>query len=382
MHLRPQRFIAWPRRVALLGYVGVVVALMGVPAIAAQLAAVDYVALAKEGSYVIKNFTFTSGERLDELRIQYATWGEPKKDRDGHITNAILLCHGTTGSWQSFARPWWAANMYGPEQPLDLAQYFVIASDAIGSGKSSKPSDGLRMNFPKYRHDDVVKAQHILLTEGLGVRHLHAVIGISFGGRQAWQWSVQYPEFMRGIVPIASSPFPNAGRRGMQDALGIEPLLRDPTWNQGAYTEQPRNLPLAMMAFWVFIDGVGHLWDVAPTRERSFQYLSELAKQLAQNLDANDWIYQLRVNDGFDAYSQLERVNARVLVINMAGDEMVPVDLGHLEKAMQKLGAKAEYLLVKEAAGYGHLAVGQTIDIFGPKIGAFVRKLEADQRQR
>jgi homoserine O-acetyltransferase len=362
--------------------VGVVVALMGVPGIAAQLAAVDYVALAKEGSYVIKNFTFTSGERLDELRIQYATWGEPKKDRDGHITNAILLCHGTTGSWQSFARPWWAANMYSPEQPLDLAQYFVIASDAIGSGKSSKPSDGLRMNFPKYRHDDVVKAQHILLTEGLGVRHLHAVIGISFGGRQAWQWSVQYPEFMRGIVPIASSPFPNAGRRGMQDALGIEPLLRDPTWNQGAYTEQPRNLPLAMMAFWVFIDGVGHLWDVAPTRERSFQYLSELAKQLAQNLDANDWIYQLRVNDGFDAYSQLERVNARVLVINMAGDEMVPVDLGHLEKAMQKLGAKAEYLLVKEAAGYGHLAVGQTIDIFGPKIGAFVRKLEADQRQR
>ena len=380
MQLRPQGFIAWPRRAALLGCVGMVVALIGVPGIAAQLAAVDYAALAKEGSYVINNFTFASGERLDELRIQYATWGEPTKDRDGNITNAILLCHGTTGSWQSFARPWWAAKMYGPEQALDLSKYFVIASDAIGSGKSSKPSDGLRMNFPKYRLDDVVKAQHILLTEGLGVRHLHAVIGISFGGRQAWQWSVQYPEFMRGVVPIVSSPFPNAGRRGMQDALGIEPLLRDPTWNQGMYTEQPRNLPLAMMAFWVFIDGVGHLWEVAPTRERSFQYLSELAKQLAQNLDANDWIYQLRVNDGFDAYSQLERVKARVLAINMAGDEMVPVELGHVEKAMQKLGAKAEYLLVKEAAGHGHLAVGQTIDIFGPKIGAFVRKLEADQR--
>jgi homoserine O-acetyltransferase len=115
--------------------------------------------------------------------------------------------------------------MYGPGQPLDLTRYFVIASDTIGAGKSSKPSDGLRMQLPMYRHDDVVKAQYTLLTEGLGVRRLHAVIGISFGGRQAWQWSVQYPEFMRGVVPLISSPFANAGRRGMQDFLGIEPIL-------------------------------------------------------------------------------------------------------------------------------------------------------------
>ncbi len=218
-------------------------------AAAAQPAAVDYLSLAKEGSHVVKNFAFASGETLAELRINYATWGAPRRDQAGHITNAILLCHGTTGSWQNFGSPWWSTRMYGPGQPLDTSKYFVIASDTIGSGKSSKPSDGLRMQFPRYTLADVVKAQRALLTEKLDVRQLHAVIGISYGGRQAWQWSVQYPDFMRGVVPIVSSPFPNAGRRGMQDFLGIEPLLRDPTWNQGAYTDQPRNFPLAVMAY-------------------------------------------------------------------------------------------------------------------------------------
>jgi homoserine O-acetyltransferase len=166
----------------------------------------------------------------------------------------------------------------------------------------------------------------------------------------------------------------------MQDFLGIEPIIKDPTWNNGEYAEQPRNFQLALMFTAVFSDGAGHLWEVAPTRERSFQYLPEMAKRRAQTLDANDWIYQLRVNDGFDAYSQLERVKARVLVINMAGDELVPVELGHIEKAMEKLGAKAEYLLVREAAGHGHRAAGQTVEIYGPKIGEFLQKLEADKQ--
>lgn len=371
-----QRSAGWFWRFVLLGCVGVACALVGLPAAMAQPATVDYGALAKENSYVIKNFTFANGETLPEIRINYVTWGDPKKDSAGHMTNAVLLCHGTTGSWRSFASPWWATKLYGSGQPLDLTKYFVIASDALGAGKSSKPSDGLRMQFPKYTHADVVQAQYLLLTQGLSVQHLQAVIGISYGGRQAWQWSVQYPEFMRGIVPLISSPFPNAGRRGMQDFLGIAPLLSDPTWHNGAYTEQPRNLPLALMAFWVFVDGAGHLWEVAPTREQSWQYLPDLAKRVGQNLDANDWIYQLRVSEGYDVASQLDRIKARVLVLNMAGDEMVPVELGHLERAVEKLGEQAEYLVVKEAAGYGHGAVAQTVDIYGPKIGAFLQKLE------
>jgi homoserine O-acetyltransferase len=337
--------------------------------------ATDYLSLAKEGSYIIKNFKFKSGGELPELRINYATWGEPKKDEKGNVTNAVLLCHGTTGNWQNYANPWWASKMYGPGQPLDISKYFVIASDTIGSGKSSKPSDGLRMKFPKFIIEDVVKAQYILLTEGLGVNHLQAVIGISFGGRQAWQWGVQYPDFMEGIIPIASSPFPNAGRRGMTDFLGIAPIIQDPTWKNGDYQEQPRNFHLALMFYWMFLDGAGHLWEEAPTRKQSFKYLPEVAKWWSKNLDANDWIYLMQVNDGFDAYSQLDEVKAQVLIINMAGDEQVPVELHHAEKAVEKLGDKAEYLLVKEFSEYGHFATSRTLDIYGPKIGEFLKKL-------
>jgi homoserine O-acetyltransferase len=344
------------------------------PIAAAQQAPVDYASRAKEASFIAKDFSFVSGERLQELRINYATWGEPHRNKAGKITNAILLCHGTMGSWRAFAS-WWAAHMFGPGQPLDTGKYFVIASDCIGAGKSSKPSDGLGMNFPKYRLADVVHAQKRLLAEALDVQELVAVIGISYGGRQTWQWGVQYPEAMRGLVPLISSPFPNAGRRGMQDFLPAEAITSDPTWNNGAYKEQPRNFPLAVMMFWLTLDGAGHLWEVAPTREQSFTYLPEATKQQVRSWDANDFLYQMHVNDGFDAYRDLDRVKARVLMINMAGDGLVPTELGHAEKVVEKLGPKADYLLVRESYGYGHLAVSQTAVVYGPKIGEFLQRL-------
>src|SRR5256886_5322133 len=114
----------------------------------------------------------------------------------------------------------------------------------------------------------------------------------------------------------------------------------------------------------------------------SSDLLPLLAKQITQNLDANDWIYQLRVNDGFDAYSQLERVKARVLGINMARDEVVPIEPGHIAKASAKLGPKAEYLLVRAAAGYGHATVGQTVDVYAPKLGEFLTNPPADKTYR
>ena len=352
----------------------VLVLAIGISGAAAQQATVDYSSLAKEANFVARDFLFVTGEKLQEVRINYATWGEPKRDETGKITNAVLLCHGTLGSWRNFTNPLWAANMLGPGQPLDITKYFVIASDTIGCGKSSKPSDGLGMKFPKYRLDDVVHAQYRLVTEALGVQKLFAVIGISYGGRQTWQWGVQYPESVRAIVPLVSSPFPNAGRRGMQDFLPAEIITSDPSWNKGAYSEQPRNLSLAYMVFVMPLEGAGHLWEAAPTRERSFAYLPEIAKSQAPALDANDFIYQMRVNDGFDAYRQFDRLKARVLMVNMAGDDMVPTELGHAEKVLEKLGPKADYFLVKETSGYGHRAVFRTVAIYGRKIKEFLQK--------
>jgi homoserine O-acetyltransferase len=181
---------------------------------------------------------------------------------------------------------------------------------------------------------------------------------------------------MRALVPIVSSPFPNAGRRGMQDFLPAHAITSDPTWRGGDYNEPPRNLHLAIMMYWLGLDGAGHFWEAAPSRERAFSYLPKATVELARSWDANDFLYQLRVNDGFDAYSALDRVKARVLIINMVADEMVPVDLRHAEKALEKLGSKAQYMLVHEASEHGHFAAAYTTAVYGPKIADLLRGLD------
>ena len=172
-----------------------------------------------EKFHLIDNFQFESGQTLALARINYTTLGTPQLDSSGLIQNAVLLIHGTASNWRIYTQDWWANSMYGPGQPLDLGQTFVIISDNIGAGGSSKPSDGLRMNFPSYQHGDVVRAQHDLVTNHLGINQLRAVIGSSFGGRLAWQWAIQYPQAAKSIIPMVASPFPLAGRRGMQDYL-------------------------------------------------------------------------------------------------------------------------------------------------------------------
>ncbi len=335
----------------------------------------DYAAIARETRCRLTDFRFEDGTQLPELHVNYATWGTPRRDPQGRITNAVLLCHGTAGFWRRFTEAWWAERMFGPGQPLDISRYYVIAPDHLGAGGSSKPSDGLRMAFPRYTHADVVQAHYRLLTEHLQIGHLLAVMGPSYGGRLCWQWAVSYPEFMDGIVPISATPYPLVGRRGMQDFLGTEPLLSDPTWNDGNYREQPRNFPIALMAFWVFVFGNGHLWDVAPTRDRSRTYLPHLVNKLARELDANDWIYQLRVNEHYNLIDQLQRLRARVLIVEMAGDDMVPPELGYPGQLLTRLGDRARAVVVSEGAHYGHAGIAKTMPLYSEPIGRFLRSL-------
>lgn len=333
-----------------------------------------FIADSDERAFVIQNFAFESGQTLDEVHINFVTLGTPKRDSDGSIVNGILLVHGTGSDWRAFAANWWTKNMFGPGQPLDLNNTFVVISDNLGAGASSKPSDGLRMKFPEYRHSDVVNAQHLLVKECLGIQRLHAVMGSSYGGRLSWQWAVQHPRSIKGVVTMIASPFPAAGRRGMQDSLGLEPLMIDPSWNGGDYEQQPQNLPLALMGYWVFVDGAHHLWRLAPTREGSLAYLPDLAKKLAAKIDANDWIYQLRVNNHFDVAASLDSIEAQVLAIELDGDEMVPVELGQMEEVKGRLGERVEYLLLNDT-GRGHSALPSLIQHIGPRIGQFLSKL-------
>ena len=138
-----------------------------------------------EGDFIIRNYVFRSGETLPELKLHYRILGTPKRDAAGKITNGVLLLQGNTGTGANWLRPSLADELFGPGQPLDATQYFMIMQDAIGRGGSSKPSDGLKGNFPHYRYRDMVESGYRLITEALGVAHLRLVIGSSMGGMHA-----------------------------------------------------------------------------------------------------------------------------------------------------------------------------------------------------
>src|ERR1700675_4662022 len=194
--------------------------------------AADYPA-AKEGDWVARDFKFHTGEVLPEVRLHYRTVGE----RSGQ---AVLILHGTSGSGAGNLSNAFAGELFGPGQPLDASKYFIILPDALGAGKSAKPSDGLRARFPRYDYDDMVQAQYRLLTEGLGVRHLRLVIGNSMGGMQTWIWGETYPDFMDGLVPMASLPAAMSGRNWMLRRMLIDAVRRDPGWHGGDYDLQPQ----------------------------------------------------------------------------------------------------------------------------------------------
>ena len=190
--------------------------------------AADYPA-PKEGDWIARDFRFHTGEVMPELRLHYTTVGEPSGE-------PVLILHGTTGSGASMLTPAFAGELFGPGQPLDASKYFIILPDALGAGKSSKPSDGLRAKFPRYNYDDMVAAQYRLVTEGLGVRHLRLVLGNSMGGMHTWMWGVNYPDFMDALVPMASQPTEMSGRNWMMRRLLIDTIRNDPDWNNGNYT--------------------------------------------------------------------------------------------------------------------------------------------------
>ena len=129
-----------------------------------------------EGDFEMRDFRFTDGSTLPVLRIHYTTLGKPKKDARGRVTNAVLILHGTTGSGRGFLSRNFGGELFQPGQPLDTTSHFIILPDGIGTGKSSRPSEGLHAKFPRYGYEDMVTAQYRLVTEGLGVNHLLLVM--------------------------------------------------------------------------------------------------------------------------------------------------------------------------------------------------------------
>ena len=192
----------------------------------------------KQGEWVARDFRFHTGEVMPELKLHYTTVGESSGI-------PVVVLHGTGGSAASMLTPAFAGELLGHGQPLDASKYYVIIPDALGHGKSAKPSDGLKTKFPQYNYDDMVDAQYRLLSEGLGIRHVRLIIGNSMGGMNVWLWGAKYPNYMDALVPMAAQPTPMSSRNWMLRRVMLETVRNDPEYKDGNYTTQPRSMKIA-----------------------------------------------------------------------------------------------------------------------------------------
>jgi homoserine O-acetyltransferase len=309
---------------------------------------------ATEGDYVAHNFKFKSGEELPELRLHYKTLGKPERDAQGRIKNAVLILHGTGGSGQQFLVAQFAGELYGPGQLLDINKYFIILPDGIGHGKSSKPSDGMHAHFPAYEYDDMVSAQHLLVTEGLGVQHLRLILGTSMGCMHSFVWGETYPDFMDALMPLACLPVQIAGRNRVWRKMLMDAIRNDPAWNGGEYKEEPKQALLTAEDFLVIAGSAPLLMQkTLPTRDAADKY-AEDAEKRAATLDANDLLYQVNASRDYDPSPQLEKITAPVMWINSADDFINPPELGIAEKESKRLKNGTFILLPISDQTHGH----------------------------
>jgi homoserine O-acetyltransferase len=302
----------------------------------------------REGSYVARDFRFHDGTVLPEVRLHYRTVGEP-------TGQPVLMLHGTAGSGGGLLNANFGGQLFGPGQPLDATKYFIILPDALGAGRSTKPSDGLRAKFPRYNHTDMVHAQYRLVTEGLGLRHLRLVMGNSMGGMHSWIWGTTYPDFMDALVPMASQPTAMASRNWLMRRMIVDGIRNDPAYMDGNYTTQPPIAKFVGVFFGIGTNGgTLALQRQAPTTEAANKLL-EARMAAPFTADANDYVYQWDASRDYDPSPGLERIKAAVLVINSADDERNPHETGVLDAAMKRV-ANGRVLLIPgsaETAGHG-----------------------------
>jgi homoserine O-acetyltransferase len=296
------------------------------------------IARATESDFVVRDFKFDSGETLPELRVHVLTLGTLKRDAARHATNAVLVLHGTGGTGRQFMSHPFADELYGAGQPLDTTRFFVILPDGIGHGRSSKPSDGLRMRFPRYDYDDMVRAHHQLVTEHLHVDHLRLVMGTSMGGMQSWVWAETYPTFMDACMPLACLPVAIVGRNRLWREMIADAIRSDPEWKGGEYAHEPQNgLRAAVDLLMIAGSAPIYMQNTLATRDSVDRYLQAQLTSRMATTDANDLLYQLDSSRLYDPSPGLEKIVVPVMYVNSGDDFINPPELSIAEREIKRV---------------------------------------------
>jgi homoserine O-acetyltransferase/O-succinyltransferase len=306
----------------------------------------------QQSVFTAHNFEFHDGTTLPTVNLAYSTLGDPSQP-------AVLVLHGTNGSGTALLNADFGGQIFGPGQPFDAAKYFIVLPDALGAGRSSKPSDGMAARFPQYNYHDMVRAFHLLMTQGLRIPHVRAVLGYSMGGMHTWMMGTMHPEFADILIPMAAMPIAMSGRNWMTRRLLIDTIRNDPDYQGGFYTRQPRSAHVASVMYSIATNGGANgLQHKAPTRELADHWL-EQAMKAPFTSDANDLLYQFNASRDFAPEPDLHKIKATVLMINSTDDERNPPELEQTRKVLPRIPHLTVYLIPGSEQTLGHSTAGQ-----------------------
>ena len=332
---------------------GVVAGLFAISASAA-FAQITTEPMPTEGDFVIHDFHFASGETLPGLKIHYTTFGHRVRDAAGHVTNAVLVMHGTGGSGTSLIRPIFSGVLFSPGGLLDARPLLHHPSGRHRPRQVVQAQRRAAGPLPHYDYTDMVEAEHRLVTEGLKVDHLRLVMGTSMGCMHTFLWGETWPDAMDALMPLACLDVRIAGRNRLWRKMVVDAITSDPAWHGGDYTSEPREgMRTAIDLITIAGSAPLQMQKTLPTREAAEKYLDDRLKSQLASEDANDVLYSTDSSRDYDA-SHLERIKAPVMWVNSADDFINPPELGIAEREVKRI-AHARFVLIPiSAQTYGH----------------------------
>ncbi len=340
-------------------------------------------------SLALGDFKLESGETIRDFSISYVTHGTLNADK----SNAILMVTAIGGNHHRID------YLIGPGRALDPAKYFIIATDAIGNGLTTSPSNSKsqpRMQFPRFNIRDMVNSQQRLVTEKFGIRKLVTVVGASMGGMQALQWAVSFPDMMQSIVPIIPLARTPAWTTGVLEMLR-QSIMMDPRWRGGNYpASEPPEQGMRLWAGWlsgVIVRTPVYQEELFPKAgDDEIKSLKSLQETGWNRMDAADWIYQSWAYDqhnvgttpGFngDYNRALGSIKARTLILAGSTDLLNP-EYEAMRAARQIKDVR--YVAINDKRPLGHLsgagATAPESEVQNREIGAFLDSLAEQGRK-
>lgn len=368
------------RRAGALGIVsaGLLLAALGSTAMAAAPPTAPWEhftpAEARQADAHFVDYRFADGEALADLKLHYATLGTPHRDGAGRVDNAVLVLHWTGASGATLLSPTYMKALFGSGRPLDSQRYYLIFPDNVGHGQSSKPSDGLHARFPRYGYTDLVDLQHRLVADTLGISHLHAILGMSMGGMNAWQWAERYPDMMDGVMPVVSLPIKVSGRNLLWRRMVSEQIRQDPQWRGGDYTSPPQGWLHAYEMLRLMIDGAPHLQASIEDKTEADLDIAATQNQ-ARTTDANDVLYSIEASLDYDPEPGLGLIRTHLFALNFADDAFNPDEVGVLERLAPTVKSARYKVRPGAPTTFGHLTMAHP-ELWADEVKAFMQDIE------